>query len=152
MPVTRIDSHDDLLSMSGFRVEASGNVFSAFTNVGGFNRNTETLQWFDGGSGNVENFSGHLKNYGPLSMSYRVDPTKLEFRVLRAMVTASMLRNIRHDLTVIKYHRGVELFRIVCYGCLFNNETLADLDNNADGPYEVTLEVPCSYFEVIEAG
>ena len=151
MPINRVASHQDLLATNGFLVEINNNTLTGVTNVGGFNRQTGTLEWADGGSNQIENFSDGLKRYGPLNLVYRVDPSKTEFDTLRALVDASITLGTRFTFTIIKYHNSVEEFRIIVYGALFNNETLSDLDVNASGtPYEVNLEVPITFFEIVK--
>lgn len=150
MAYVTTESNDDLLTLNGFRIEIGGAPVAAITTVGGLNRVTGEIEWTDGGTGNVQVFSDQQKKFGPISMKYRVDPTKGEFDNLRNLVTSSMYLGVRFDFSIIKYHHGKELFRILVYRSLWNNEQFPEMDKNGSGPFEVTLQVPCAYWEIVK--
>lgn len=148
MPFEQVEAHDDLLTTNGFVFEIDGQPIVAVTKVGGFSREVGAIEWTDGATGITENFSDQRKIYGPCTISYYVDPTTSDFDKLRAYVNATHKFGTRFDFSVVKYNHALEVFRIAVYKGLFRKEDLPELDKNASGPYEVTLEIPCSYIEV----
>jgi len=144
------ESHDDLLTTNGFRVEFDGVPIAAIVSVGGLNRKTGLLEWTDGGTGITEPFSDQQKKRGPITLKYYVDPTKGEMDRLRAYVTAAQLFGVRINFVIVKYNYGIEVFRIPVYKALFNEETFPELDKNSSSAFEVNLTVPCADWEVIK--
>lgn len=149
MAFIRTDNNNDLLTINGFRFEINGQPIAAITNVGGLNRTTGEIEWVDGGTGITEFFSDQKKVYGPISLKYRVDPTKGEFDLLRQFVTLTHLFGTRFDFTLVKYNHGVEVFRILVYKVLFKEEQFSEFDKNGSGPFEVTINAPCAFWEII---
>lgn len=150
MPYIQTESHDDVLTTNGFRVEILGKPIQDIVSVGGLNRTTGIIEWTDGATGLTEPFTDQIKHHGPVSIRYWVDPTRGDFDLLRAYVTAAHLLGTRFDFVVVKYNHGVEVFRIPVYRALFQTETFSELDKNSSGPFEVTLEVPCAFYEVVK--
>lgn len=149
MAYESFENHNDLIVQTGFRMEILGNILSSVVRVGGLNRNTGTIEWVDGGSGYKEFFTDQIKTHGPLSIVYRIDPTKSDAALLKTYVDNSMNLGVRYDFSLIKYHHQFEQFRVLCYRGGFFNEQISDFDNNASGPLEITLEVPIAKFELI---
>lgn len=147
MPFTRTESKDDLLTINGWRLEIQGQVIDSITQVGGLQRQVGNIEWVDGGTGNTEHFSDQKKDYGPISITYRVDPTKGEQDQLEAFVDACINQGTRFDFVIVKLNHGIEHARYLVYQGLFRSESGSDLDKNGSGPYEVTLEVPCTFWE-----
>lgn len=148
MSYKQTESHDDLLTLNGFRVEIDGKPVQDIVAVGGINRTVGVIEWTDGGTGFTENFSDQRKVHGPISLRYFVDPTRGDFDKLHSYVTASHLLGVRFDFVIVKYNHGIEVFRIPVYRALFQTETFPELDKNGAGPFEVSLELPCAYWEI----
>jgi len=142
------ESHDDLLTTNGFRIEIDGVPVQDIVAVGGINRKTGLLEWTDGGTGITEPFSDQKKNYGPISFRYYVDPSRGDFDRLRAYVTAAHLLGIRFNMIIVKYNHGIEIFRIPVYKVLMNEENFPELDKNGAGPFEVSVTAPCAFYEI----
>lgn len=152
MPFDRTENHDDLLTLNGFAFEVNGVRIAAVTNVGGFVRTAGEIEWVDGGTGYTEYFIDQKKMFGPITIKYRIDPTKTDVDLLRNFVTASIGLGVKFDFALVKYHHGSELFRILVYRGLFKSETWSEFDKNGAGPVEVDMEVPCSFWEIIQTG
>jgi hypothetical protein len=149
MALNRTESRNDMLTINGFRVEINNQIFQNFTTVGGLTRTAATLENRDGGSGLAEYFSDQTLTMGPISATYRVDPSTNEWDRLRKIIDDSIFNNVRHSFVVIKYNHGKEYKRFVCYKTLFNTENLPDLDKNGSGPFDVSLEAAISGWEIL---
>lgn len=151
MAYEKVESRDDLLTINGFSLEIEGEVIQEAVTVGGFTRNVGEILQADGGTGIQEPFSDQLKGHGPISIAYRVDPTRGEMDKLRAFVDASINKGTRFDFVLIKYNHGNEFFRIPVYRGLFREETLSDFDKNGSGPFEVNLGISIAFWELLPA-
>lgn len=149
MAFIRPESHDDVLVVTGFRMEIEGVLLSGVAKIGGWDKSTGQIEWVDGGSGNKEYFTDQIKQHGPLTIVYRVDPTKPDFALLRGIVETSINTGRRYDFSVQKYHHQLPIFKLLVYKALFPKESLSDFDNNTGGVFEVTLEVPIGKYEII---
>lgn len=149
MAYTKSENHGDLLTLNGFKLELNGKTYETIYKVGGLSQTTGEIEWTDGQTGITEIFTDQKINSGPLSIAYRVDPTTSEFSQMDQLVQASQRSGVRFDFAIIKFNHGVELFRIAVYKGVFKGKTLPELNKNESGPFDVELEVPCAYWEVV---
>jgi len=149
MAYERVDANQDVLTVNGFQFEINNQRIASVINCGGFNRTIGGIEWVDGGTGITDTFSDQKKVYGPITIKFRVDPTTNEFNKLRSYVTASHLLGVKFNFAIVKYHYQVELFRILVYNGLFKEEQWSEFDKNGSGPFEGTLNVPCSFWEIL---
>ncbi len=149
MPYLHSENHNDALTTNGFRFEFGGKSIEGIIGVAGFVQGTGSFEWVDGQTGIAEWFSDQKINSGPLTLTFRVDPSKPEFAQMRQIVQSSIRNGIRYDFTIVKYNHGVEVFRIPVYKGLFKNNTLPDLNKNESSPFDVTMEVDCAWWEIV---
>jgi len=149
MSYLRSNKNDDVLVANGFNIEINGQLITGVVNVGGFSRKSGTFEWVDGGTGISETFIDQKHNYGPITMKYRVDPSKPDFVLLRNYVTLCMTTGVKINFSIIKFHFQKEIFRIMVYKALFPDETISGFDVNSSTPLEVDLNIPCSFWEIV---
>jgi hypothetical protein len=143
------ESHNDVMTISGFKVEINGTPVQDITAVGGLNRETGTIEWTDGGTGLTEMFTDQRRKFGPLNLRYMVDPTRGDFDRLHSYVTASQALGVRYNFSIIKYHKQIEIFRVNVYKALFSKEALPELNKNQAGAFEVQLDVAIAFWEIV---
>lgn len=143
------ENHNDALTTNGFRFELGGRTFEGIIGVAGWVQGTGSFEWVDGQTGIAEWFSDQKINSGPLSITFRVDPTKPEFSQMRQIVQSAVQNGVRYDFTIVKYNHSVEIFRIAVYKALFKQQTWADLNKNESSPYDITMDVDIAWFEIV---
>ncbi len=143
------ESHQDVLTLNGFRLEMAGKPIQTIFKVGGLGQTTGEIEWVDGQTGIAEVFGDQKINSGPLTIGYRVDPTNTEFSQMRQIVIASQQNGTRFDFQIVKYNHGNEVFRINVYKAYFKGYTYPELNKNESGAFDVELEVAIAFCEII---
>jgi hypothetical protein len=149
MAYLKSENHGDALTLNGFRLELNGKPIETIYKVGGLSQTTGEIEWVDGQTGIAEVFTDQKINSGPLTLAYRVDPTNTEFSQMDQLVQASQRNGTRFNFVIVKYNHGIEVFRIPVYAAVFKGKTLPELNKNESGPFDVELEVPCAYWEIL---
>lgn len=124
---------------NGWYLDLPGLVSPHFETLEGLSRKTGTVDIVDAGTNIRFKFSDQIIDFGAITLTRTRDGSS-DDTALNALVTASLRNGVKYAGALVYLHHGVEVFRIIFDGLLFNEDNLPSFDINSGEKFRTTYQ------------
>lgn len=142
---------DNLFASSHWTFEIPGTTFPNFQKLEGISKTSGEISVVDGTTNIKHKFSSQIKDYGEITLTRPYDGS-VDDDFMRALEVFSFEGGNRFDGNLVKYHNGVEVFRIMFFGLRLKEITHPSLDTSAEERYDVAYKCSVSEWTEVKTG
>lgn len=139
---------DNLFTTNHWTFEIPGLNFPNFQKLEGISKTSGEISIVDGTTNIKHKYSSQLRDFGDITLTRPYDGSADDI-AMQALEKASFDTGARFDGHLVKYHNGVEVFRIMFFGLRIKEVKHPNLDVAAEEAYNVMLTISVSEWEEI---
>jgi hypothetical protein len=136
----------DLVVTNGWYLEGIPAVVSPhFETISGIGIESSTVTLVDAGTNMEHKFPSQIIRFPDITLT-RSYQNNTDDAAVEAWANSCIRLGVRTDVTVVKLHNGVEVFRIVLVGFRVSAFNLPDFDVSGEDKATVTFTCSCEYW------
>lgn len=138
----------DLYVVNGWYLEIQGLVSPHFETLEGVGKSSNKVEIVDAGTNKKFKFGTQIIDFGELSLTRTYQGTADDISLER-LVDRMITTGLKLDVSAVKLHNKVEVFRILLSGFNFQSSKYPTFDVNGEEKFSVSYMATCDDYKLI---
>lgn len=135
----------DLYVVNGWYMEMPGLISPHFQSIDGLGIATNSVDIVDAGTNIKFKFSAQVLDFTEITLARTLDGSS-DDAALDSLYDRCVRNGEKFDISLVKTHNGVEVFRYAIVGFRFVNKTLPTLDVNGEDKFLISYTATVDYW------